>query len=115
MGLDLGRGVPPVIKTPSSMLREKACSVRFALDRNSHRPSATAHLTCRIPGLPCRPEAPLERPEVDAAAARHGRPQGGQGAVRVLPFDPVGAFDDDVDRHAPVGGSSRASQMRGML
>ena len=40
---------PPVISTPSSMLMLNAYSVRLALERNNRRPSATAHLTCRMP------------------------------------------------------------------
>src|SRR5947209_3807108 len=36
--------VPPVMRTPSSMLMENAYSVRLAEDRKSQRPSAAAHL-----------------------------------------------------------------------
>ena len=72
---------------------EKAYSVRLALDRNNQLASATAHLTCKSPGLPLCPFAVLrKRPEVDAALLGNRRPDSGERAVRVLSFEPVGAF-----------------------
>ena len=94
--------LPPVTSTPNSMLIVKAYSVRFADDRNSHRPSATAHLTCRMPTLPLSSLAPLLlRPEVDRRASGHVVAQRPQRVVLVLAFELVRRLHDDVDLHAP--------------
>ena len=43
---------PPFTSKPNSMLMVKAYSVKLALDRNIRCPSATAHLTWRMPIFP---------------------------------------------------------------
>ena len=95
---------PPVTRSPSSMLMVKAYSVRLALDRNSQRPSATAHLTCRMPCLPPSVMCPLFfGPVVHRRNCRHLIPKGLDRVVFRLTFDLVRCFHDHVDPHATMG------------
>ena len=48
LSIDAG-SVPPRMRTPSSMFRSSAASVRLALVRNATRESATAALACIRP------------------------------------------------------------------
>ncbi len=90
------------------MFTVKAYSVRLALDRNSQRPSATAHFTCRMPCLPpfsCRPLC--FGPVVHRRDCRHLIPKGLDRVVFRLPFDLVRCLHHHVDPYPTAGCSNQ--------
>ena len=99
---------PPVTNIPSSMLMLKAYSVRFALDRNRQRPSATALdvQDADFATLGHRPH--LFRPVVDRRTRPHVGPEGLNRVVNALSLDAIGRFHDDLDLHAATGGSYKS-------
>ena len=88
------------------MLIVKAYSVRFAEDRNSQRPSATTHLTCRMPTLPFGSLA-LRSPSARSrpwSRPPRPRPVPGSCRIRCCPASLSGRLDDDLDPDATPGG-----------
>ena len=88
------------------MFRLKAYFVRFADDKNSHRPSPTTHLTWRIPSLPDPSALRFSLGQKSTRGApRHVVAQSVQGGEFILHVELVRRLHNHGDPHSPLGGS----------